>query len=357
LFAIQAYEEVADLIERIALHELEKLGEESRLLHWLQQLPEMVVQQHKTLLYLYLRLAALALPDALVAQFLKRIEQNVARKAAHERTRGEKAVLKEIKQIRHLWASNNAPVWRISPVEEHDDEWQILDENLRLQYDFGQDLPRAETVAHEIYETARARHNLYLMLMAGGMCANRAFLQGHLRRSEGMAHQVLRQALAQRGSLPDMASISLITLCRICYARNQLAQAHRQLLQVAEVDPNPVSSNISIASAVSRAKLQSAQGNGAAAVATLQAARELQARRPSRIWTDEDLIAYQALFCLRHGDPASAADLIREAGETDSHPLPALVRQNWSARSAAGPHKPVLTRYPLACLASHLSGV
>ncbi len=350
LFAIQAYEDAAALIERIALRELEVLGEESRLLHWLRQLPETIVQQHKNLLHVYVRLAALALPDSQVEQSLTQIELSIARKAAHEQTPAEQAVLKEIQQIRHLWASDNA-VRHIAPLEEPADAWQILDENLRLRYDFGQDLPRAETVAHEIYETARGRHNLYLMLMAGGMCANRAFLQGRLRRSEGLAHQVLRQALVQRGSLPDMASISLITLCRICYARNQLAQAHRLLLQIAEVDPNPVSSNISIASAVSRAKLQSAQGNGAAAVATLQAARELQARRPSRIWADEDLIAYQALFCLRHGDQASAEDLISEIGDPEAHPLPALVRveillKQGQAASAVDLINRVLMQYP-----------
>ncbi len=352
LFAIQAYEEAADLIESIALRELEEYGEESRLLDWLRQLPETVVQQHKTLLHLYVRLAALALPDVQVERFLKQIERSIARKAAHQLTRNEQAVLEEIRQIRRLWADHDTAAQHIDPLEKHAEKWQILDENLRLRYDFGPDLPRAEMVAHEIYESARAQHNLYIALTAGGICASWAYLQGHFRRSESLAHQVLRHALAQRGSLPDMASIPLMVLSRICYARNQLAQAHRLLLHVAEVNPKPVSSNILIMSAIVRAKIQSAQGQGAAAVATLQAARELQARRPSRIWPNEDLIAYQALFYLRHGDAVGAEDLIREAsGDTDSHPLPALVRaeillKQGQAEAAADLLNRVLAQYP-----------
>jgi hypothetical protein len=98
------------------LRELEEFGEESRLLHWLRQLPETVVQQHKTLLQLYLRLAALALPDAQVEQFLTRIELNIVRKAGHERARDEQAVLKEIKQIHRLWAGDDAAARDIIPL-------------------------------------------------------------------------------------------------------------------------------------------------------------------------------------------------------------------------------------------------
>src|SRR5512143_890144 len=62
LLTIQAWEEAAALIEHLALRELEQSGEDSRLLRWLQQLPESVVQQHKTLLFVYARLAGSALP-------------------------------------------------------------------------------------------------------------------------------------------------------------------------------------------------------------------------------------------------------------------------------------------------------
>jgi LuxR family transcriptional regulator, maltose regulon positive regulatory protein len=172
----------------------------------------------------------------------------------------------------------------------------------------------------------RARRNLFSMMMAGGICASRAFMQGHLRRSESMAYEVLREAFAQRGTLPETASVSFNTLSRICYARNQLAQAQQFLLRSAEVDPNPTSSNVPVMSAVIRAKIQAAQGSGEAALATLEAARELNARRPSRLWPDQDLAAYQALFRLRQGDRAGAEQLWGEVGEDDLPAVPTFVR-------------------------------
>jgi hypothetical protein len=66
------------------------------------------------------------------------------------------------------------------------------------------------------------------------------------------------------------------------------------LLHATEVDPNPSSSNMPIIEAILRAKIQSAQGNGEATLATLQTARELQAKRPSALHRDRDLIARQA---------------------------------------------------------------
>ena len=53
------------------------------------------------------------------------------------------------------------------------------------------DLVKAEEKANEVYEAAQARDHLFSILMAGGACANLAFSQGHLRRSEQIAHQVL----------------------------------------------------------------------------------------------------------------------------------------------------------------------
>jgi LuxR family maltose regulon positive regulatory protein len=151
-------------------------------------------------------------------------------------------------------------------------------------------------------------------------------LHGYLRRAEKVARQVLQQALAQRGKLPESASVPLTVLSRACYERNQLAPAHQLLLRAAEVDPNPTSSNMPIMQAIQRAKLQLAQGDSAAAAATLQAARELQAKHPAGLYRDRDLIAYQAWICVRQGDVAGAENLLIEAGESETHGLSALIR-------------------------------
>jgi LuxR family maltose regulon positive regulatory protein len=326
LLAIEAWEEAASLIESMALRELEQSGEDSRLLRWLRQMPETVVQQHKTLLFVYVRLAAVALPHTEVERFLAHTEINITRRPTAEQTPDEQDVLTEIQRIRHLWATGDSVMSQLPTVGEHNEAWQMLNGILQLRRYSGQNMDEAEAIAREVYETARARRNLFVMLMAGGGCVNRALMQGYLRRSEKMAHQVLQQAFALRGKLPEPASITLAALSQVCYERNQLAQAHQLLLRATEVDPNPTSSNTPILVAILRAKIQSAQGKGEAAQATLQAARELNTQRPSGLWLDEDLIAYQALICMRQGDYAGAERLLSEAGDTDTYALSALVQ-------------------------------
>ena len=158
--------------------------------------------------------------------------------------------------------------------------------------------PKTEEVAarvREIYEQARAEGNLFAIIFAGADLSNRALLRGHLRQSEKLAYQVLQQALLQRGRLPEPASIPLSILSQVCLARNELAQAHQLLDRALAVDPNPTSSNMPLTIAIIRARIQSAEGHHDEAQATLQAARTLQAVRPSGAWRDQDLAAYEAV--------------------------------------------------------------
>jgi len=104
------------------------------------------------------------------------------------------------------------------------------------------------------------------------------------------------------------------------------AQADQLLVRATEVDPDPASTNEAVTIAILRAKIQSAHGDNEAAFATIQAVRELHAQRPSSIWLDQDLIAYQELFRLRQGDVASAERFLSEGGEIEMNPFSALVR-------------------------------
>ncbi|MFN2270380.1 MAG: LuxR C-terminal-related transcriptional regulator [Anaerolineae bacterium] len=326
LLVIEAWEEAAFLIESIALRELEQFGEDSRLLRWLRQLPEAVVQRHKTLLSVYVRLARVALPQIEVEQFLARAEASIIRKPASEQTSDERDVLVEIQRIRDVWSTGEAVMQPYLAAGEHEDVWQMLNGVMRYSQFSEQELDRAEALAWEVYETARSRHHLFAMLMAGGECAYIAAWRGCLRFSEEIAHQVLQQALDQRGKLPETASIALDALAHVCYERNQLAQAHQLLLRASEVDPNPTSSNMPVTSAVRRALIQSAQGDHAAAQAAIRSALELNAKQPSRLWSDQVLSIHQSLIHLRQGDLAGAERLLNEAAYPHTHPLSNLVR-------------------------------
>jgi len=328
LLAIKDWEEAASLIEDVVLRELVEYGEDSRLLRWIQQLPESVFQHHKTLLFVYLRLAKLALPPAEVARFLQRLENNLIGKPNEKMTEGEIGVLTEIRTIRQRKMAGDMS---ISPDGVADSRWQLLDALWIVEASY---MPQTEEVGAricDIYEQARTQGNLFVVLIAGSDFANRAFLHGRLRQSEKIIYQVLQQALTQRGKLPEPASIALIILSQICLLRNELTQARQLLLRATAVDPNPTSSNMPVNIAITRAKLQSAEGNYEAARSTIQAARALQAQHPSGVWRDQDLAAYEAMFCVPTENWAEVERLLNEVAEED-HGLAELARAEMLVR-------------------------
>ncbi len=351
LLAIEAWEEAASLIEDIVLRELEQFGDYSRLMRWLRQLPEAVIQQHHTLLRVYVRVAAMDLSRIEVKQILARVEANITRQPSAERTPDEQSVLGEIQRIRQIWMRGDTTLLPFSNAGEHDDVWQMLDGIVTYAGYIRRDAEKAETVARELHAMALARSHLYVMLIAGGGLTYYLALRGQLRRAEKIAREVLQRALAQRGKLPESASVPLTMLSRVCYERNQLAQAHQLLLRAAEVDPNPTSSNMPIMEALQRAKIEFAQGDATAAHATLQAARDLQAKHPSGLYRDRDLLAYQAWFCLRQNDGAGAERLLNEIGENEPHAFAALVRaafliEQHQAAAAENILRYLLDQYP-----------
>jgi LuxR family transcriptional regulator, maltose regulon positive regulatory protein len=326
LLLSKAWEESAILIEAVALSELEQLGEDSRLLRWLQQLPEAVVQQHKTLLVVYIRLARLGLPPKELDDFLSRTEMSIASMPASEKTNALQETLAEIQRIHHLRATDEQARLGLHTSREQDTVGQMLDGILQCHRDCRVDLIKAEAEAHEVYETALAKNHLFSILMAGGACANLAFSQGHLRRSEQIANKVLRQAIELRDKLPEPASIALTALSGVYFERNQLAQAQQLLERAIEVDPNPIGTNESIIMAILRAKLQSQLGDDDAAFATIQTVRESYSHHPSNIWLEQDLIAYQALFRLHQGDLTSAERHLGGGWEIEKNPFSAFIR-------------------------------
>lgn len=323
LLFIEDWEGAAEVIEDVGLRELAEFGEDSRLLRWIQQLPETVVQQHTTLLFVYLRLAHLASHPSEVERFLQRIEFNLTCKPLAEITNDEQETLAEIRNIRRRKKAGDRAVFQ---ADVSGSRWQLLDALWILEWDH---MPKTEEVGvrlYEIYQQALAQKNLFVILIAGADCANRAFLRGHLRQSEKIIYQVLQQALTQRGKLPEPASIALTTLSKVYLERNELDQSSEILEKAMAVDPNPTSSNILFTFAIIRANLQSAQGTHEAARATIQASRALKAQRPSSTWRDQDLAAHEAVFCVRQGNLTEAERLLNEAVEEEGHALSELVR-------------------------------
>ncbi|MFZ6026992.1 MAG: LuxR C-terminal-related transcriptional regulator [Chloroflexota bacterium] len=326
LLSAEAWEEAALLIEEMALRELEQYGEDSRLLRWLQELPESVVQRHKTLLFVYLRLASAASPWEKIERFIAHIESNLNSKTAVLQTQDEREVLLEIQQMRRAWSEGKPFPHTFRPGKSSDGKWTVLNDLHLLKQIYTLRSGEIEKQVARLFQLAQEKGNLFVILMAGGVLARRSFVNGHLRRGEKIARQVLEHALALRGKLPAPASIALIALSEIYLERHELDMAQKYLTQVVETDPNPTSTNMIVQSALVRAKLQMAVGQMEDARTTLQATRELHALRPSGQWSNQDLLAYEALICIRQGQHALAETLLGEGGSIDEHPLSQLAQ-------------------------------
>jgi LuxR family transcriptional regulator, maltose regulon positive regulatory protein len=261
-----------------------------------------------------------------VDDFLTRTEKSFVSMPGSEKTSALLKTLAEVKRIRHSWMANNPVVLGLHQNGEQDAVGQMLDGIMQFHHDSRVDLVKAEEKANEVYETAKARGHLFSILVAGGASANLAYSQGHLRRSEQVAHKVLEQTNELSDKLPEPASIALTALAGVYFERNQLAQAHQLLERAGEVDPDPIRTDQSIMMAILRSKIQSQQGDPGTAFTTIQSIRESYPRHPSHIWLDQDLIAYQALFHLHQGDLSSTERLLSGGWEIDKHPFSAFVR-------------------------------
>ena len=310
-----------------------------------------IVQQHKTLLLVFVKLAEVALSRVEVERFLSQVEANVMRKPADQQTEAEREVLAEIQRVRQLWAGEGSEPLPVSGGS-HADVWHMLTQLGQYQALLRRvNMDHANALMLELYEAARERHHVFILLMAGGNLAGLAYSEGNLRRSEKIAHQVLQQALTMCGRLPEPASILLSALSQVCYERNELSQAEQLLLRVVETDPNPASTNMPILTAILQAKIQLAQGNGEAALVTLADLRRRRSTLLSGVWHDQDLDAYQAMFLLRQGQYVEAARLLPETGNEYTLALTDLVRAELLLRqdqpaAAEAILSPLIARYP-----------
>jgi LuxR family transcriptional regulator, maltose regulon positive regulatory protein len=320
LLEIEAWEEAAALMESMALLELEQYGEDSRLLRWLMNLPENVVQKHKTLLFVYLRLADVALPRGQIERFIASIETNLSKQAPHLQTQDEREVLAEIKRIRREGDQS------LPSASHQDDRWEVLNGLNLLKHTYDLEPDQFEEQAEGLLQKAQSQNNLFVLLMIGGGLARHALAAGKLRRSEKIARQVLEQALTQRGKLPEPASICLATLSQVYLERNELELAQKYLSQAQEVDPNPTSANMPVQIGILRSLIQSAQGQHEEALANIRSVRSAHLRRPSRAWSHQDLLAYQAFIHIRSKNIPAAEQILNEGESNGEHHLSRLAR-------------------------------
>lgn len=310
LLAAGSWDEAATLMEDMALLELEHFGEDSRLLRWLQELPVTAVQSHKKLLYVYLRLAEVALPRKKVEKFISDIELNISTRPADSLTPDEREVLTEVRTIQQTFEHGERLNLSSAPGEKLDPRWEVLNRLAIIRSVFHTSQPVLEPELSDFLQQAKAQKNLFAILMAGGTLARRMVIAGSLRKCERTAREVLELAMSWQGRLPEPASIALVALCQAQIERNDLELARRYLEQALAVDPNPTSTNMAVQTGILRAKIQQGLGQLDEALITLKAVHDLHLRRPSGVWSDEDLLAMEALMHIRKGEIATAERLM-----------------------------------------------
>lgn len=312
LLASQSWQEAAALIESVALRELHEKGEDSRLLRWVLQLPVEVVQQHRSLLETFIRLTSITFSPSYQEQFLSQVEENILRLPERERSADEVDVLANVQFLRQRLAAGQPPAFLDSGGAGAANEiFGMTDTFLQgLELFIRQDYPQAEAVMGQMLEEAEANRNLYLILLVGGGFAFTQWIQGRLRASEIIAHQILQDAYARAGRWPEVASTSFLALAVTAYEQNRLRASQEWLEKAVEVDPNPTSSSVPVMCHVLQARMQAVAGDFAAAQASLRAAFALDPDMRSMAWTRQDLLLWQAWVYIRQGNLAEAEQLL-----------------------------------------------
>ncbi len=326
LLEAQAWEEAAALIADTALRELEKFGEDSRLLRWLNVLPEKVVQQHIDLLVVYLQIASAALPKKNLESLMQRVEANIRQTSPSKRTKNQREILEKVVQIREDWQNKSSYHDITQDEEEHQQSWGLLRNLHWIQVPPPFDIAYVENKILRLFQEAQKQKNLFVTLMAGTNYIKRIIINGQLRLAEKTAHHVLQFALDMRNSLPETASMILFNLSSIYYERHEFALAKETLTRAEEVDPNPTSTNLPITTGVLKSRLQAAEKNFEDALITLQSVKELQQQRPAGIWDIQDLFAYEVLINVQSDHLEQAQRIISEMSDLQPNSLTRLAK-------------------------------
>ena len=313
LLASQSWEEAAALIESVALHELHEKGEDSRLLRWVLQLPVEIVQQHRSLLETFIHLTSITFSQSYQEQFLSNVEENILSLPAPERAADEVEVLANVQFLRQRIAEGKPPAFLDEGGPDTRNEiFGMTETFLRgLQFFIEQDYPQAEAIMGQMLEEADAAGNLFLILLVGGGFAFTQWIQGRLRTSKTVAHQILQDAHERAGRLPEVSSTSLFVVAMTAYEQNQLREAQEWLEKAMEVDPNPTSSSVPVICHVLQARIQVVLGDIVSAHASLRAALSLDPDMRSMVaWTRQDLLLWQAWVHAHAGNLDKAEHLL-----------------------------------------------
>ncbi|GHO91133.1 hypothetical protein KSF_011810 [Reticulibacter mediterranei] len=336
-FALHAqdYDRAATLIERILEepHTYPQANEYHTQYHWLEQIPERVLQQHPVLCLGY----ATALLFVVVTWRLPQTTQTLLEKflqMAEEHYRAEHNLprLGEVFAFRSLvsWrqdeavqaasSARQALVW----LSAEQQAWRGLSLSVagkaELLY-YGQ-VDEARRLLGEAAALCEEIHNQYFKHATTNMLATVFFEQGELYRAAEYYQRALGEA-RERMNRDDMG-YALLGLARIAYERNELEAAQQQAEEVLAIGQSLGHELHEIHATFLLARAQHAQGETATACRRLTT---LLARIPATLPDhaqpfSRDILTLRARLALASGDQAFVQRWVADLGPSRGSQFP-----------------------------------
>jgi LuxR family maltose regulon positive regulatory protein len=344
----QDYERAATLIERIleAPHTYQQANEYHTQYHWLEQIPEHVLQQHPVLCLGY----ATALLFVVVTWRLPQTTLTLLEKflrMAEERYRTEHNLprLGEVFAFRSLvsWRQDEAVQAASSArqallwLSEEQRAWRSLSLSVagKAELLYHGRVNEARSMLGEAAALCEEIHNQYFRHATTNMLATVFFEQGALYRATEYYQRALSEA--RERMYRDDIGYALLGLARIAYERNELEAAQQQAEEVLAIGQSLAHELHEIQATLLLARVQHARGETAAACQHLTT---LLTRMPVTLPDhtppfSRDLLTLRARLALAIGDQAFVQRWVADLGQSRVSLFPfssereALVMVRW----------------------------
>ena len=310
LIAAEAWDEMAEVLEQAALPLLRQ-GKVTRLITWLQTLPEEVLQRHAPLMSTYARTLMLTGEMKALEDWLNRLEQ-MAPSAGNARTEAAqiRAVLEGLEQE----TTTSGDYW-----------WESLDAfTLSISHWTQYRLEAGYRASERAVTTGRAIGNDSTVLLAGSNLAFLRIVQGALREGLRVARRELQLAgLDERtiveGRIQPNPAVGplLMAIADVFYERNQLPQSLDYYRCAMVLNEQLGRVDYRMAGHMLIARALGALGEREESIRVMTRGAQLAREARITFWPPDDAEAYLAWMQLHYGQLSAAAEWTIRA---DLHP-------------------------------------
>lgn len=311
--AAHAWDEAAALISELT-PSLMKRGEISTLLDWYQALPDSVIRSRIDLCAGISWLLILSGQVDRAEDYLAVAEGNAAGAELSVQTSAlkggiaaQRAYIARIRGDGRRAMMLSEQALALLPRDDVDTRG-VIATNLGIAYWYAGNLDRAGPVLGEAVEMGRRSENQYAGLAAQLFLCRMEAAQGSL----GQAAEGYRQIIRQGGDMPFVA-LAHSDLAKVLFDRNELAAAADHAAQAVASSRRSGQVDLQLAAARTRALIEQARGEQAAARQAVAEVEQLVERLDQSPFALGHALAYRILIALMAGDLGEARHLLGRA--------------------------------------------